>query len=175
MSSAAQLFLFPGRVDQQTDAVSGPEAVEFAHRLSRHFTYALLSSYSFDMATGTLYFHFSDEIDLQRACATAHAVSKFLFLDPSKFTIEGYPACALVDLLYTARVVTLYCVSSDMDGWIRASFDALCDRILSADPINGVDSGFSFDNKAVRLRIVGRGDSETKCLEHTGFLMQTVR
>lgn len=171
---ATQLFLFPGRVDHQTESVSGPDAEVFAENLLRRFTYAILSANSFDINTGTVYFHLPEEVRLQKACATRYAAHKFLFLDSSKFRSEGEIGYSIVDLLDQSEAVTVYTVSSDKNEWIRAKFEALSDRILDArlevDPRARVSSVEGRDMKSFRLRILGTRGKQTDALERKGFL-----
>src|SRR5208283_5558078 len=47
LSIAAQIFLFPGRVNIDLQAVAGPEAELFVENLDIDFTYAFLSAYAF--------------------------------------------------------------------------------------------------------------------------------
>jgi DeoR/GlpR family transcriptional regulator of sugar metabolism len=101
LASATQLFLFPGRVDQQTESVSGREAEEFSFQLSRCFSYALLRPYSFDIRTGIAYFHLAEEVRLQYACATRYASEKYLFLDATKFRKEGEAGYSVAEMLKT--------------------------------------------------------------------------
>ncbi len=177
LSAATQLFLFPGRVDQQTEAVSGPEAESFAERLERRFTYAFLSANSLDIHTGTVYFHLPEEVRLQKACATRYAAHKCLFLDSSKFKSEGEIGYGIEELLDKSEAVTIYTVSSDKDRWIKAKFDTLGGKILEASRVSSaVDPDVDqVDMKTLRLRIVGRNGVPTECREHKGFLRPTQR
>jgi hypothetical protein len=162
LRSVTQLFLFPGRVDPQTEAVSGDEAAEFVNKLGRQFTYSFLSANSFDIAKGVFYFHYKDEIALQRACATRPAAHKFLFFDPTKFRKEGEPGYEFGELLQTADSVSIYTVTSEKDEWIKNKFDELCGRVLRdchelAAPRNNAE----LDMKTIRLQIVGSSNTSS--------------
>jgi hypothetical protein len=167
---ATQLFLFPGRLDIQIDSVSSPETANFVENYDRAFTYALLSANSFDIKTGRVYFHFSSEIQLQRAIALKQAKHKFLFLDSSKFdTIsEGGIAYSLVDLLETSHSVTLYTASSSKakDEWIKSSFDDLCGCLIQ----EAEGGQYQQNSKILRLRIVGAADRSTETCHKEGRL-----
>jgi hypothetical protein len=132
--SATQLFLFPGRVDHQTEAVSGPDAEAFAESLNRRFTYAFLSANSFDIRDGTTYFHMPEEVRMQRACATRYAAHKLLFFDSTKFKSEGEIGYRIDEILRRAEAVTIYTVSSHKDEWIIAKFTRLCSSIPGIEP-----------------------------------------
>ncbi len=164
---AAQIFLFPGRVNTDLQAVGGPEAEEFAERLDVSFTYAFLSAYSFDLDTGRSHFQYSEECRLQKACAVLYAGHKFLFLDPSKFKREGRPGHGLHALLEQAKTVTLYTTSSPDDEDIKNRFRALCDRTLeqSADATSNPSRA-----RSLRLRIVSSGAESVDSVDRLGYL-----
>ncbi len=157
LRSVTQIFLIPGRVDPQIEAVSGKEAAEFVVKLDRHFTYSLLSVNSFDIVTGTAYFHYKDEIELQKACATRSAAHKFLFLDPTKFKREGEAGYNFMDLVGSADAVSIYTVSSEKDLWIEEKFAALCDSVLQdCHDLKAPRNTQELDMKLLRLQIVGK-------------------
>ena len=160
-----QLFLFPGKVDHNSESVAGPAAEAFAENLDTQFSCAILSAYSFDVETGIVNFNAREELRLQRACATHYAAHKFLFLDASKFRKEGHIGYSIEELLLNSETVTIYTVSSPKDEQIKAKFNALSDRILST----GNDSG-QLDIKTLRLRIVGTHNKTTESIEKQGFL-----
>jgi hypothetical protein len=162
LASATQLFLFPGRVDQQTESVSGREAEEFSFQLSRCFSYALLRPYSFDIRTGIAYFHLAEEVRLQYACATRYASEKYLFLDATKFRKEGEAGYSVAEMLKAADSVTIYTVSSINDDWLIKNFVALCDRVLGNSPT--AEELHKVDLKTMRLRIAGRADAPIQCV-----------
>ena len=168
-AAATQLFLFPGRVDANLEAASGPEAEEFAKNYKGRFTYAFLSAYAFDIVTGHVYFHYSHELGLQRACAHLYAASKFLFLDSRKFVeIEGRVAYTISELIEQSRSVTIYTVSSPRSDWIRSKFEELCTSLLAdsrSSPVTGIE-----EMKCLRLRIVGADSVPTIVDERKGFL-----
>jgi hypothetical protein len=168
LRTALKLFLFPGEVDEEIQSVLGRDAEIFAETLERHFTYAFLSAYSFDLSTGDVYFYFAREMRLQRACATRFADHKFLFLDSSKFKSSGEKAYGVVDMLRTSYSVTLYTVSSERDEWIVKRFESLCGSILKAVPASSTAD--QSDLKTLRLQIVGRDSASTKCVEKVGSL-----
>jgi hypothetical protein len=154
MLSAARLFLLPGEIDLETESVFGPDAEKFARGLKRRFTYALLSAYAFDIYTGNVYFYRKDEVALQRAVATRHAVAKCLFVDFSKFRNEGEYGYGIHDLLENADTVAIYTVSSGdaNDDWILEGFLELGKKVLDLDakPVNRTE------RKQLCLRIVNR-------------------
>lgn len=175
LSAATQLFLFPGKVDPQTESVSGPDAEIFAENLRRHFTYAFLSAYAFDIHTGMVYFHLPEEVRLQKACATRYAAHKLLFLDSSKFKSEGEVGYGIDDLLRSAESVTIYTVSSspNNDEWIKMKFRVLCNDILEVrqeTSITALAGGDERDMKSLRLHIVGPGGTVPDSSEGKGFL-----
>lgn len=167
---ATQLFLFPGRLDTQIDSVCSPETDDFVEHYDRAFTYALLSANSFDLKTGSVYFHFSSEIQLQRAMALKEAKHKYLFLDSGKFdTIsEGGIAYTLENLLETSHSVTLYTVSSNemKNAWIKRSFGELCSRFFESR----TNSKHLANVKSLGLRIVGKGKTPTEINHREGRL-----
>ena len=171
---AAQLFLFPGRVNTDLQAVSGPEAEKFVERLDIDFTYAFLSTYAFDLDTGRAQFQYSEELRLQLACARLYADHKFLFLDASKFKREGKRAYGLDALLEQAETVTIYTTSSANDQSIEERFMNLCERLLPQRPEETGDSTVKPANasrlRTLRLRIVAPGASSAKFFEHAGYL-----
>jgi len=171
LRTALKLFLLPGEVDEEIQSVLGRDAEIFAEKLQRHFTYAFLSAYSFDLSAGDVYFYFARELRLQRACATRFADHKFLFLDSSKFKSSGEKAYGVIDMLRTSYSVTLYTVSSERDEWIVKRFEHLCSSILKAVPTAAPAD--QSDLKTLRLQIVGRDGASTKCVEKVGSL--TVR
>lgn len=160
----AQAFLFPGRVNTDLQAVSGPEAELFVEKLDIDFTYAFLSAYAFDLEAGRTRFQYSEEVRLQLACAHLYADHKFLFLDASKFKREGKHGYGLEDLLEHARTVTIYTTSSAQDESISDRFMSLCERLLP----NGPDDPSRF--RTMRLRIVDPGATAAKPVEHAGYL-----
>jgi hypothetical protein len=166
LRTALKLFLFPGEVDEEIQSVLGRDAEIFAENLQRHFTYAFLSAYAFDLSSGGAYFYFARELRLQRACATRFAHYKFLFLDSSKFKSSGEKAYSVVDMLRTSYSVTLYTVSSERDDWIIKRFESLCALVLKSVPASPDQS----DLKTLRLQIVGRDGAFTKCVENVGVL-----
>jgi len=165
IGSALRLFLFPGDVDEEIQGVIGDDAVNFVAGLQRHFTYSLLSAYSFDVATGDVKFHFEKELALQRACATRWADHKFIFLDSTKFKTEGDRAYGIADMLNTANSVTIYTVHSSKDGKVIAGVAKLAEKM---NFIFGPPPAQDFDVKCLRLQIVGRDDVPTKLVEYYG-------
>lgn len=168
---ATSLFLFPGEVDLETECVSGPDAETFAENLQRKFTYAFLSANAFDVCTGSVYFHWPRELRLQRACATRFAEHKYLFLDSSKFKIQGEEGYGIRDLLKTAHSVTIYTVTSGSirrDRWIATKFEQLGKSLL--DDTSKDAEGDLEILKNLRLVIVGRGDFPTTSFKHSGVL-----
>jgi hypothetical protein len=167
LAAATQLFLFPGRVDPNLEAISGPEATEFVKNYKGRFTYAILGAYGFDIKRGEVYFHYSSELELQNACAGLRAAHKFLFLDSRKFEVEGRVGYTVDQLLSTSASVTIYTVSSPRAMWVYENFKSLCVRLL--DPPNPEDP-YAEDTKVLRLRVVGRGSGAPLCHEHSGIL-----
>jgi len=173
LAAAMHLFLFPGRVDQQMEAVSGPDAEAFAQNLDRCFRYAFLSAHSFDMSTGTAYFHLPEEVRLQKACATRYAAHKFLFLDSGKFKKEGETGYRIDELLGTADVVTIYTVASEHENRnrsLRQQFMALCDRLLAtASPAPNAEHTV-VGARSLEFVLVGRGTVATEYAKVDGIL-----
>jgi hypothetical protein len=170
LKTATKLFLFPGEVDEETESVSGPDAEDFAEKVQRKFTYAFLSSYSFDVVTGSVYFHLPRELRLQKACARLFASHKFLFLDSSKFKREGERGYGIDELLETADKVTVYTVSSSVerDQWIKSNFLRLCDELLE-DNRDQVETDRT-ELKTLRLQIVGGDERGTTGVDKKGIL-----
>jgi hypothetical protein len=171
LSSSTKLFLFSGLVDPETEAVSGPDAEEFAERLYRHFSYSILSAYSFDICTGTAYFHMPGELRLQRACATRYASRKFLFLDSTKFKTEGEVGYGIRDLLATTTAVVIYTNTSTKDPWLTDRFEELCNEVLDNSEPN-LDLQPT-DTKTLVLKIVGHLDVPTVSIAKRGLLRST--
>jgi hypothetical protein len=163
-SLGAQTFLFPGRVNTDLQAVSGPEAEVFVEKLDIDFTYAFLSAYAFDLEAGRTRFQYSEEVRLQRLCARLYADHKFLFLDSSKFKREGKHGYGLEELLDKARTVTIYTTSSAQNRSITDRFVSLCERLL----LKGPDDPSRL--RTMRLRIVFQGAARAEPVEHTGYL-----
>ncbi len=132
LRSAADLFLFPGRLNPDVECVVGPTAVRFTKLRRTKFTYSLLGAYAFDMASGKASFHYPEEVGIQRACAFLPARHKFLFLDSSKFEKkeEGEPGYSIRQLLNETSAVTIYTVASANSNTIAEDFHALAESIL---------------------------------------------
>ena len=170
---AAQIFLFPGRVNTDLQAVAGPEAEDFVEHLDIDFTYAFLSAYSFDLDAGRTHFLYSEELRLQQACAHLYADHKFLFLDASKFKREGKRGYGVGALLEQAKTVTIYTTSSSEDQSIEDSFQGLCNRLLPQSPDEA--GGDLSRARELRLRIVSPNAESAKDLDHVGFLNPSSR
>jgi hypothetical protein len=166
LTAATHVHLFPGTVDIQLQAQIGTEAQEYATRITRQFSYMILSGHSFDLQTGHVNFHFDREIPIQRACALLKATEKFLFLDSKKFTGEGEVGYSLRELLSTCNSVVIYTVSSDRSAEIKAALDKLGADLLTETPVEGD----GHDRKTLRLTIVGRDDVPSESIPHEGFL-----
>ena len=166
LSAATHVHLFPGTVDIQLQAQIGKEALEYARRIKRRFSYMILSGHSFDLRTGVVRFHFDREIPMQTACASLEATQKFLFLDSQKFSGEGEVGYSLRDLLMTSNGVVMYTVSSPRKEEIKAAFKGLCADLL-IDDASGADSR---EQKSLRLTIVGRGNDPTESIPFRGYL-----
>jgi hypothetical protein len=162
MALATHLFLFPGRVDQQIEAVSGPDPVDFAERMTRCFRYAFLSAHSFDMATGTAYFHLPEEVRLQKALATRHAAHKFFFLDSGKFRREGEIGYQIADALEDGETATIYTVSAgpERDAQLKQQFQKLCDATFTSPETESANVDTSL-RRSLRLVVVGREGTPT--------------
>jgi hypothetical protein len=171
LRSATRVFLFPGRIDPETEAVCGPETLKFVEQLKRRFTCALLSAHSIDLAEGDIYFNYSEEVPLQRACARMYAAHKFLFFDTSKFRSEGDPSFSVRDLLETAEAVTIYTVSAGRtaDAIREKQFEALCSSLLD---VQSADK--SYAGKTLRLRIIER-DGETELRRQAQGVLKPMR
>lgn len=130
--SCVDLFLFPGRVHSDVQSVFSKIPVEFAEKLADEttFTYSFLGAYSLDLLTGSTYFHFSDEVDIQRACAELRANEKYLFVDPSKFRCEGVRGYDIRGLLKSSQAVTIYTTASENDQRIVGMFKGLAEHLI---------------------------------------------
>jgi hypothetical protein len=172
LSAATHVHLFPGTVDIQLQAQIGSEAVEYAKRITRQFSYMILSGHSFDLRTGEVKFHFDREIPMQQTCALLRATEKFLFLDSKKFTGEGEVGYSLRDLLSTSNAVVIYTVwskgsiSSPSTDEIKAAFDRLSAELLteSAPEIEPKE------RKSLRLTIVGKENMSSQSYPQPGYL-----
>jgi len=125
--------MFPGMVDPYLEMVRGAEATRYVNQINQCFTYAILSAYAFDMRSGTAFFFFDDEVELQKAVALREATHKFLFLDPEKLKREGSPAYSIQQLLSTSQTVTIYTVSSERDAVITEEFEQLTKTLQAAN------------------------------------------
>lgn len=166
---AAQIFLFPGRVNTDLQAVAGPEAEDFVEHLDIDFTYTFLSVYSFDLDAGRTHFLYSEELRLQQACAHLYADHKFLFIDASKFKREGKRGYGVDSLLEQAKTVTIYTTSSSEDETIKDSFSRLCRALLPSGSGEAATNERS-RKRELRLRIVSPGAESVDPLDHIGFL-----
>jgi hypothetical protein len=155
LRSAAELFLLPGPVNSDLDSVMGRVPAEFVlKQIDRHFSCLILGAHSFDMVSGTCYFHFPDEIELQQRCALLPARDKFLFLDPSKFRKEGEAAYEVHELLNNCQSVTIYSVIPEKDSSVLSDFETLTHRMQM------VDAGSEWvTGNAKRLRLTVINDS----------------
>jgi len=166
LSVSTHVHLLPGTVDLQLQAQIGIEAQEYVRKLTRQFSYMLLSGHSFDLITGDVKFHFDREIQIQRACALLKATEKYLFFDSKKFSGEGEVGYSLRDLLATSHSVVVYTVTSDRNDEITAAFDGLAAALFTKDPALA-ESGRP---KSLRLTIVGREGSSSRSFVHDGWL-----
>jgi len=157
LRSAAELFLLPGPVDPDSESVSGLVPAQFiASQIDRYFTCLILSAHSFDILSGTAYFHFPDEIEFQKRCALLPARNKFLFLDASKFRHEGQPGYLVADLLRNCQSVTIYTVMAVPDPTVVAGFDALATSLNMKDV---GDDWADVEGQRLRLCIIDRNGS----------------
>jgi len=163
MRSASRLYLFPGLVDPDREMVLGQEAVDFIEKQQNTcFTYALLSAYAFDIHTGTVFFFFPEEVQLQKPVALRGATHKFLFLEPAKFRRDGNPGYEIRQLLESAHAsVTIYTVASDQNAAIEGQFLELAQRLL--------DVKAKDEPGAKTLRLVRVGDDKSN-IPVTGML-----
>jgi hypothetical protein len=170
-SIAAQIFLFPGRVNSDMQAVSGPEAEKFVNDLDIDFTYAFLSVFAFDLESGRTRFQYSEEVALQSACARLYADHKFLFIDSSKFRRDGKHGYDLSDLLAKSKTVTIYTTSSsgDRDKVIKERCAELAEKLL---PNTNAAPGPA--RRTLRLRIVGPSNALAEAWQHEGDLKSDV-
>jgi hypothetical protein len=166
---AAQIFLFPGRVNGDMQAVSGPAAENFVNQLDVDFTYAFLSVYAFDLESGRTRFQYEEEVPLQSACARLYAAHKLLFVDSSKFRRDGTPGYTLSDLLKASKTVTIYTTSStpEHDKVIKDRCVELAERLL---PTTAAASPST--HRTLRLRIVTPDNSHAESWQHEGYLAQ---
>ncbi|UCH70604.1 MAG: hypothetical protein JSV29_01055 [Candidatus Bathyarchaeota archaeon] len=150
LRNSCGLHMFPGKVDPDLEMVRGDATVKYVKSLGECFTYAILSPYTFDMNTGTVFTFFEDELELQRAIALCEAEHKFLFLDPDKFKREGSKVYVIRELLETSRTATIYTVSSKKDPIIRNQFSNLTEVLLDTKNKRGPH------RKILRLVIVNK-------------------
>lgn len=171
LRTSCELHMFPGDVDPDLEMVRGEQAILYAQRLDKCFTYALLSAYAFDMNTGTAFFFFEDELKLQQAIALREAEHKFLFLDPDKLKRAGSEAYTIRDLLQTSRFVTIYTVSSKKDSVIRNQFCDLANRLLNTNNKTGPylrRLRLVIVNKEKQINIPVEGELRTEHRDKTG-------
>lgn len=172
LSAATHVHLFPGTVDIQLQAQVGTEAQEYASRITRQFSYMILSGHSFDLRTGEVRFHFEREIPIQRTCALLKATEKFLFFDSKKFTGEGEIGYSLRELLSTCNAVVIYTVwsqgtiSSPSSDDVKAAFNRLSAELLT----DTLPEGEPKERKSLRLNIVGRQNVSSESFSHSGYL-----
>lgn len=164
--SAARLFLIPGEVDPQSETVTGKYPIEFLKQLNIRLNGSILSAYRFDMATGTAYFYFDNEVEVQRAGAMFYADDKYVFLDPSKFSPSGSPGYNVRDLLMTSQTVTIYTLTSGSDNRIMDQFKALCVEHLECAEESPQPS--RDETKRLRLCIVGANSEPVTDIAKTG-------
>jgi hypothetical protein len=150
LRNSCGFHMFPGDVDPNLEMVRGDETVEYINNLKVCFTYAILSPYTFDMDTGTVFAFFGDELKLQRAIALCEAEHKFLFLDHGKLKREGSKVYMIRELLETSRTATIYTVSSKNDPIIRNQFEKLAEHLLDTTNKSGPN------RKILRLVIVNK-------------------
>jgi hypothetical protein len=176
LAAAMHLFLFPGRVDQQMEAVSGPDPVDFAERMTRCFRYAFLGAHSFEMSTGTAYFHLPEEVRLQKACATRYAAQKFLFLDSGKLRREGEVGYQIDEILETAEGATIYTVATEpaTNARVKREFQRLCERTFMTPAEQAAQVDQVSRKRTLRLVIVGRDESPSDCTVNEGLLRTKV-
>jgi hypothetical protein len=167
LSAATHVHLFPGEVDLQLQAMISREAHEYAQKITRRFSYMLLSGYSLDLEAGAVRFQFDREIPMQATCALLKATQKFLFCDSDKFSGEGEIGYSFAQLLDTSKSVTIYTVSSSNDDEIKAGFSTLCGKVLVTDC---PDSDVPLEKKTLRLAIIGVDDKETFNDPRSGYL-----
>jgi hypothetical protein len=171
-SIAAQIFLFPGRVNNDMQAVSGPVAEQFVKHFDIDFTYAFLSAYAFDLESGRTRFQYGEEVALQTACARLYAAHKFLFIDSSKFRRDGTPGYSLSDLLTASQTVTIYTTSStpERDKVIKERCVDLANILLKDLPDNNSTNGLlASARRTFRLRIVGPDNLLAESWQREGF------
>jgi len=148
LRNACGLYMCPGMVDPSLEMVRGEQAIRYVNELNQCFTYAILSAYAFDMKSGTAFFFFHDEVELQKAVALREATHKFLFLDPEKFKREGSPAYSIQELLSTSQTVTIYTVASERDNVVIKDFELLTDTLAAEN------NSESTTQKTLRLVII---------------------
>jgi hypothetical protein len=166
LQTAADLFLLPGPIDADLENVIGAVPATFLRQqIPRTFTLLFLGAHSFDMSSGQAFFHFTKEIEFQKACALLPATQKFLFLDRSKFRKEGEPAYDVSDLLASSRTVTIYTVMGEGSQRVIDEFETLASTL-------GLDDGpasFSSESRTLRLCLVVPG-SNARVVERQGRL-----
>lgn len=167
---AAQLFVYPGLVDEELESFCGPEAEEFAENIKTRFSLAILSGHRFDVKDGMVCFHFPQEKRLQTACALSWATRKYLFLAPTKFRQEGQPAYSIRDLLNTSCEVTIYTTWDNNGEDLQASFKYLADELIAQNPTSTAASDKrGLQRKCLRL-IVVKSDADAAVDKREGYL-----
>lgn len=166
LSASTHVHLLPGTVDIQMQAQIGIEAQEYARKLTRQFSYMILSGHSFDLDTGHVKFHFDREIPIQRTCALLRATEKFLFFDSLKFSGEGEVGYSLRELFDTCRSVAIYTVASSRTDDVTTAFDVLAATLLTKD----ATEADSPKQKSLRLTVVGRDGAPSRNIVHDGLL-----
>jgi hypothetical protein len=166
LTASTHVHLFPGTVDIQIQGQVAPEAQDYARKLTRQFSYMILSGHSFDLETGQVRFHFDREIAIQRICALLKATEKYLFFDSHKFSGEGEVGYSLRELFGTCRRVVVYTVASPRAEDVKCAFDELARGLITKEP----HEAESTQTKSLRLTIVGQDGVPTRTFNYDGLL-----
>ncbi len=155
--SATNVFHFPGMLSAEREVVDGPETVKYIEELQKKLalSYMFLGVNAIDIDTGEVFFHFEEELRVQKACAGLRASEKFVFLDSSKFKPEGYVAYNVNWLLKTTERLTFYVASSSKDKDIHRKYESLVDETFRGE------SAEWFKDKSMRLQFFGPNAGDT--------------
>ncbi len=138
---AASVHLLPGTVDSDVECVLGPAAVNYVTNTIQHcFTTMFLSAYSFDLASGQVFFHFDNEVEFQGACARLPAQRKFIFLDSAKLRRDGCITYDMASLFEQCTSVTIYIGLSETDDAqeLKKKINDDFDRLVQSESMGRV-------------------------------------
>jgi hypothetical protein len=143
--------------------------------MTRCFRYAFLGAHSFELSTGTAYFHLPEEVRLQKACAKLYAAQKFLFLDSGKLKREGEVGYQIDEILETAEAATIYTVAAEQSAYARlkSEFQRLCAKTFVARDQEAAIADKDSRRRTLRLVIVGHDNVPSDSAITEGVLRST--